>query len=103
MSESVTLATAFFDTDPLSIGSTKVKAGDEIRVSTSQSFDYSYDGGSANYGQARLGEQFVPAASAVSAAPEPGSWALMLGGVGAIGLMLRSRRQQSKLPRVSVA
>ena len=30
--------------------------------------------------------------SAVSAAPEPGAWALMLGGVGAMGLMLRRRR-----------
>ena len=31
-------------------------------------------------------------ASAVSAAPEPGAWALMLGGVGAMGLMFRRRR-----------
>ena len=31
-------------------------------------------------------------ASAVSAAPEPGAWALMLGGVGAMGLRLRRRR-----------
>ena len=29
----------------------------------------------------------------VSAAPEPGAWALMLGGVGAMGLMLRRRRR----------
>ena len=28
----------------------------------------------------------------VSAAPEPGAWALMVGGVGAMGLMLRRRR-----------
>ena len=33
------------------------------------------------------------ASDAVSAAPEPGTWALMLGGVGAMGLMLRRRRR----------
>ena len=32
------------------------------------------------------------ATAAVSAAPEPGAWALMLGGVGAMGMMLRRRR-----------
>ena len=44
----------------------------------------------------------VAAASSVSAAPEPGAWALMLGGVGAMGLALRSRRRQPKLARVAV-
>ena len=32
------------------------------------------------------------AVSSVSAAPEPGAWALLLGGVAGIGLMLRRRR-----------
>ena len=41
-------------------------------------------------------------AAAVSAAPEPGAWELMLGGVGAMGLMLR-RRRQPKLVRAAVA
>ena len=39
------------------------------------------------------------APAAVSAAPEPGAWALILGGVGAMGLALRSRRRQPKLDR----
>ena len=39
---------------------------------------------------------------AVSAAPEPGAWALMLGGVGATRLMLR-RRRQPRLARVTTA
>ena len=33
----------------------------------------------------------------VSSAPEPGTWALMLGGVGAMGLMLRRRRSGAAL------
>ena len=36
----------------------------------------------------------------VSSAPEPSSWALMLGGAGAMGLALRSRRRRPKLNRV---
>lgn len=34
----------------------------------------------------------IASAAAVSAAPEPGAWVLMLGGVGVMGLMLRRRR-----------
>ena len=40
-------------------------------------------------GSAGSGTGFSP--TAVSAAPEPGTWALMLGGVGMLGLMLRGR------------
>ena len=45
----------------------------------------SLDGGGAAF------LEVVP--SGVSAAPEPGTWALMLGGVGAMGMMLRRRRR----------
>lgn len=41
-------------------------------------------------GSAGSGTGFEPIA--VAAAPEPGPWALMLGGVGAMGLRLRRRR-----------
>lgn len=40
-------------------------------------------------GSAGTGTGFQP--TSVSAAPEPGTWALMLGGVGMLGLMLRGR------------
>ena len=40
-------------------------------------------------GSAGSGTGFSP--TSVSAAPEPGTWALMLGGVGLLGLMLRGR------------
>ena len=49
-------------------------------------------------GSAGTGVGFAP--KKVSAAPEPGSWALMLGGVALLGSMLRlerSRRRQGVL------
>jgi hypothetical protein len=38
-------------------------------------------------------------ATAVSAAPEPATWAMMLGGVGLIGLALRHTPRRKELPR----
>lgn len=84
---SFVLPLSFLETDPLGIGFTKVSAGDEIRVSYSQSFGYSFVGGTTNYGQARLGEQYVPASTAV---PEPVSLALLL---GPVALAVASRRR----------
>ena len=77
---SFSLPFSFLETDPLGIGFTKVNAGDEVRVSYSQSFGYSFVGGTANYGQGRLGEQFVPAL----AVPEPMSLLLLGSGFAAI-------------------
>ena len=45
-------------------------------------------------GSAGSGTGFSP--TAVSAAPEPGTWALMLGGVGMLGLMLRGRQARRR-------
>jgi hypothetical protein len=40
--------------------------------------------------------KFEPAA-AVSAVPEPATWAMMIGGFGMVGGSLRSRRRQTKV------
>ncbi len=42
--------------------------------------------------EARTGDQII-AGNAVAAVPEPASWAMMLGGFGAIGGAMRSRRK----------
>ena len=91
---SFALPLSFLETDPLLIGFTKVKAGDEIRVSFSQSFGYSFVGGTANYGQARLGEQFVPA----NTVAEPVSLGLVATGLAAVALLRRRQSLSSKRP-----
>ena len=64
-----------------------------------QYVQYDFGPASAQYGSGGSGVISVTAdAPAVSAAPEPGAWALMLGGVGAMGLMLRRRRSGASLP-----
>ena len=88
---SFTLPLSFLETDPLGIGFTDVEVGDEIRVSYSESFGYSFVGGTANFGQARLGEQFVPASADV---PEPASIGLLF--VGVLATVRVARRVSRK-------
>ena len=57
-------------------------AGDNITLRLSQSFGYSVAGG-PSYGPDRLG-------TVAAGVPEPGTWALMLIGFGALGLALRA-------------
>ena len=90
---SAAIPLTFLENDPLGIGFTKYNAGDLIRVSGSQSFGYSYDGGSVLYDRVnRLGAQIIPAANATGAVPEPASWAMMVGGFGLVGGALRRKK-----------
>ena len=75
--------------DHIDFTSSPLVVGDQVRVSGSQSYGYSYVGGESNFGSNRLGSQNIPAPSAV---PEPAAWALMLTGFGAMGGVLRRRR-----------
>lgn len=63
-------------------------AGDKITLRLSQSFGYSVAGG-ATYGPDRLGSVILGDGAAV---PEPATWAMMIGGFGLAGGMLRRRR-----------
>ena len=65
-------------------GQTFASAGSTVNLGLSQTLSYSVEG--RDLGSVVIG------GSAVSAAPEPSAWALLLAGVGAMGLMLRRRR-----------
>ena len=65
-------------------GQTFASPGSTVNLGLSQTLSYSVEG-------RELGSVVI-GGSAVSAAPEPSAWALMLAGVGAMGLMLRRRR-----------
>jgi len=62
--------------------------GGTVRLNLSQSLGYSVAGGQANYGSDRLG------VVGLSAVPEPATWAMMIVGFGATGLMVRGARRQ---------
>ncbi len=80
---------AAYDTVLTNLGLTAPAAGDVIQVRDLQAFSY---GGNNAGGGERFGSVTV---AAVSAAPEPAEWALMLGGVGLAGMALRRRRVQA--------
>lgn len=77
---------AAYDTVLTNLGLTAPAAGDVIQVRDLQAFSY---GGNNAGGGERFGSVTV---AAISAAPEPAEWALMLGGVGLAGLALRRRK-----------
>jgi hypothetical protein len=66
-------------------------AGSLITLRISQSLGYTAAGGST-YGPTRLGT-FALSAAPVSGAPEPSTWLLMIGGLGLVGALLRTRRR----------
>lgn len=65
----------------------------DVRLNLSQSLGYSVAGGPST-GTDRLGTFSV---AAVAAVPEPGTWAMMLIGFGAMGVALRRRRRAQGL------
>jgi hypothetical protein len=66
-----------------------VAPGGRFTFRLSQAFGYSVAGG-ASYGNARLGEFFVP-----NAVPEPASWAMMIAGFGLAGAAVRRRARET--------
>ena len=95
---SFALPFSFLETDPDGAGFSLVHPGDLIRVSYSQSFGYSFDGGSTYYDPVnRLGAQIVPAAVAVT--PEPGTLSLVGTGLMFCEFMRRriARRNTKKI------
>ncbi len=85
---SLSVPFSFLESNPFNNGFA-VAPGDLVRISYSQSFGYTFVGGSGNYPvPTRLGGQLAPAAGV----PEPSTWAAMLGGVSLLGFVRRFRR-----------
>ena len=91
---SFALPVSFLETNPdsLAYASSPLVAGDQVRVSGSQSYGYTYVGGQSNFGDNRLGSQILPA----GAVPEPAAWAMMLVGFGAIGGAVRTSKRSAR-------
>ena len=88
---SFSLPLSFVENDPLGIGFTKQGPGDQLRVSYSQSFGYSFNGGPTYNSVTRLGAQTIPGAPA----PEPSTWAMLGLGVIGAGIVTLRRRQRA--------
>lgn len=54
--------------------------------------EFTYDSGPAPAGDFIIGRAYIVAGNAI---PEPGTWALMIGGFGGAGAMLRRNRRQA--------
>ena len=66
----------------------------------------SFTGQGFDQAPATLQISATPFSSAVSAAPEPGTWALLLGGIGMLGGMMRAakaRRREDELKSIATA
>lgn len=83
---SFALPISYLESDPYGVTSPALGVGDQVRVSGSQSYGYSYVGGQSNFGSNRLGSQIIP-----GSAPEPAAWVMMLVGFGTIGAAMRRR------------
>lgn len=77
---------AAYNTILTNLGITPPAVGDSIQVRDLQAFSY---GGNNAGGGNRFGSITVPAMGAV---PEPATWAMMLFGIGMIGVAMRSRQ-----------
>ena|GEM_PF-4959217 len=92
---SFALPISFLENDPDHIGfispGNTLGVGDQVRVSGSQSYGYTYVGWNSNFGSNRLGYQTIPATPA--GVPEPAGWALMLVGLVAVGGVMRSSKR----------
>ena len=81
---------SYLETDPQNVGFNKLTAADpDLVLRLSQSFGYSVAGG-ATYGVDRLG---VIVARFAPSVPEPATWAMIVVGMGAIGLVTRRRQK----------
>ena len=85
------------------LGSTTDASKGVAATPTSVTLQFSANGSSSF---ATSGSLSVPPTISVSAAPEPGTWALMLGGVGILGGVLRAmqgRRREDEVEAVATA
>lgn len=81
---------AYLETNPDNLNYGSYQPGDLIRVSLSQSFGYSLVAGSNFNPTTRLGAQTIPTATAP--VPEVVTWAMMVVGIGGVGVAMRRRR-----------
>jgi hypothetical protein len=87
---------AGYDTVLTELGITPVAPGGIVQVRDLQAFSYAGN----NAGGARFGSINFP--SVISAVPEPATWAMMLLGIGMMGMVLRKSRD-NKLANATVA
>jgi len=86
---SFTLPFSVLETDPLGAGYPTATAGTSFYLTLSQTFSYSVQGGTANFGAEDLGKFTIP-----SAVPEPAMPALL--GLGMLVVGVAARRRAAK-------